>query len=77
MSELMINDIANTSIENCSGGQKKLIVIASELTSIIKPNLLCMDEPTSGLDSDSAEVVSHMISKKEKLINYELSKKFL
>jgi ABC-type Mn2+/Zn2+ transport system ATPase subunit len=64
MSELMINDIANTSIENCSGGQKKLIVIASELTSIIKPNLLCMDEPTSGLDSDSAEVVSHIISKK-------------
>jgi len=58
MNELMISDIADSSVQNCSGGQQKLIVIASELTSLIKPNLLFMDEPTSGLDSDSAEIVS-------------------
>jgi len=58
MSELMISETENTYVENCSGGQQKRIVIASELTSYIKPNMLCIDEPTSGLDSDAAEVVS-------------------
>jgi len=58
MSELMISDIANTNIENCSGGEQKRLAIALELTSVIKPNLICIDEPTSGLDSNAAEVVS-------------------
>jgi ABC-type lipoprotein export system ATPase subunit len=56
--ELMISDIIDNRIEKCSGGERKRIVIASELTSFIKPNLLFMDESTSGLDSNSAEVVS-------------------
>jgi ABC-type multidrug transport system ATPase subunit len=56
--ELMISDIIDNKIEKCSGGEQKRIVIASELTSFIKPNLLCIDEPTSGLDSNAAEVVS-------------------
>jgi ABC-2 type transport system ATP-binding protein len=54
----MISDIIDNKIEKCSGGEQKRIVIASELTSFIKPNLLCIDEPTSGLDSNAAEVVS-------------------
>jgi ABC-type lipoprotein export system ATPase subunit len=56
--ELMISDIIDNKIEKCSGGERKRIVIASELTSFIKPNLLCIDESTRGLDSNAAEVVS-------------------
>jgi len=62
MEELMISDIWDNVVEKCSGGQQKRIVIASELTSMIKPNLLSIDEPTSGLDSDAAEVVSLVIA---------------
>ncbi|XP_054152609.1 uncharacterized protein LOC128951385 [Oppia nitens] len=57
MDELMIGNIADTPVERCSGGERKRLVIAAELTSYIKPNVLCIDEPTSGLDSDAAEVV--------------------
>ena len=62
MSEVMIGDIEKTLVENCSGGERKRVVIAQELTAIDKPNLLCIDEPTSGLDSNTAEIVSeHLI----------------
>jgi ABC-type multidrug transport system ATPase subunit len=57
LTELMISDIANTYVENCSGGEQKRLAIALELTSQTKPNLICIDEPTSGLDSNAAEVV--------------------
>jgi ABC-type lipoprotein export system ATPase subunit len=57
MTEFLIRDIENTSVENCSGGEQKRLAIAMELTSLIKPNLLFIDEPTSGLDSNAAEVV--------------------
>jgi ABC-type multidrug transport system ATPase subunit len=57
MNELLISDIGDTSVENCSGGEQKRLVMAMELTSHIKPNLLCIDEPTSGLDSNAAEEV--------------------
>ncbi|CAG2105240.1 unnamed protein product [Medioppia subpectinata] len=56
MSELVISDTADNRVETCSGGEQKRIVIACELTSHIKPNMLCIDEPTSGLDSNAAEV---------------------
>ncbi|XP_054152530.1 ATP-binding cassette sub-family G member 4-like [Oppia nitens] len=54
MTQLLINDINDTTIEKCSGGQRKRIAIALQLTSIEKPNLLFMDEPTTGLDSNAA-----------------------
>lgn len=57
LTEFMISDIANTKVENCSGGEQKRLSIALEMTSHIKPNLICIDEPTSGLDSTSAETV--------------------
>ena len=57
MSELLIEDIKENRVENCSGGQQKRIVMASELTANVQPNLICVDEPTSGLDSTSAKLV--------------------
>ena len=60
LSQLMISDIERTRIESCSGGEQKRLVIALELTSIEKPNVLCIDEPTSGLDSNVAEIVSNL-----------------
>ena len=59
MEELAINDIKNNSVDGCSSGQQKRVVMAMEMTSIIKPNLICVDEPTSGVDSHSALLVSN------------------
>jgi ABC-type multidrug transport system ATPase subunit len=61
LSELMTSDIADNKVEFCSGGEKRRLLIALELTSRIKPNLLCIDEPTSGLDSYAAEGVNNLI----------------
>ena len=58
MEELMISDISDTPVQNCSGGQQKRLTIAVEMTKVDKPNLLCIDEPTTGLDSNVAEIVS-------------------
>lgn len=58
MDELLISEIRKTNVCDCSGGELKRIIIASELMALDKPNLLCVDEPTSGLDSSAAKVVS-------------------
>ena len=57
MSDLLISDTSDTTVEKCSGGQQKRLAIAVELTALRKPNLIFFDEPTSGLDSNVAEVV--------------------
>jgi ABC-type multidrug transport system ATPase subunit len=56
MKDLLISDIEDTNVENCSSGEQKRLVLAIELTSSFKPNLIFIDEPTSGLDSNAAEV---------------------
>jgi polar amino acid transport system ATP-binding protein len=72
LSELMTSDIANANVEDCSGGEQRRLLIALELTSHIKPNLLCIDEPTSGLDSNAAEMVKFYFK-----IYFEFEKFFL
>ncbi|CAG2111650.1 unnamed protein product [Medioppia subpectinata] len=54
MSELLISDIIDNRVDMCSGGERKRIAIACELTAQKRPNMLCIDEPTSGLDSCAA-----------------------
>ena len=58
LNQLDLYNTANTKLERCSGGEKKRLALAAELTALIMPNLICIDEPTSGLDSKSAEIVS-------------------
>ena len=57
LKELNMTDAAATLVQKCSGGQRKRIALALELTSLRMPNLICIDEPTSGLDSNSAHLV--------------------
>lgn len=57
LAELNLIDTADTLVEKCSGGERKRLALALELTSVHMPNLVCIDEPTSGLDSNSAEIV--------------------
>ncbi|XP_046920577.2 uncharacterized protein LOC124500536 [Dermatophagoides farinae] len=57
LNELDIVYIANTLVTKCSGGERKRIALALELTSKRMPNFICIDEPTSGLDSNSAEIL--------------------
>jgi ABC-type lipoprotein export system ATPase subunit len=61
MNELLISDIEGTNVEKCSSGEQKRLVIAMELTSGFKLNLMFIDEPTIGLDSNSAEEVRFFI----------------
>ena len=57
LNDLMISDVKHTKVGKCSGGQQKRVVIACELTAVVRPDLLCIDEPTTGLDSTSAQRV--------------------
>ncbi|OTF75332.1 hypothetical protein BLA29_000466, partial [Euroglyphus maynei] len=57
LNELDIADTAHTMVQYCSGGERKRLALAMELTSIRMPNLICIDEPVSGLDSNSARLV--------------------
>ncbi len=58
LEELNLVDAGETKVENASGGERKRLALALELTSLTMPNLIQIDEPTSGLDSNSAAVVS-------------------
>nr|XP_046917637.1 ABC transporter G family member 33-like [Dermatophagoides farinae] len=57
LNELDMANTANTMVQNCSGGERKRLALAMELTSVRMPNLICIDEPVSGLDSNSARLV--------------------
>ncbi|XP_027204920.2 uncharacterized protein LOC113798562 isoform X1 [Dermatophagoides pteronyssinus] len=57
LNELNILYTADTLVTKCSGGERKRLALALELTSRRMPNFICIDEPTSGLDSNSAEIL--------------------
>ena len=61
LNDMLLNECKDNLVGLCSGGEQKRLSIAMELTSIVKPNLLCIDEPTSGLDSHAAKKVSRII----------------
>ena len=61
LNDMLLNDCKDNLVGLCSGGEQKRLSIAMELTSIVKPNLMCIDEPTSGLDSHSAKKVLRII----------------
>ncbi len=67
LEELDLVKVENVKVARCSGGQKKRIAIALELTAITKPNFLFLDEPTSGLDSHSGFNVSLQSSQSQKI----------
>ncbi len=50
LSNLGIEDLENCIVHKLSGGQKRLVALASVLA--MKPEALLLDEPTAGLDMD-------------------------
>ena len=62
MRDFAIDDIKDVDIGKCSSGQQKRCVLAMELCTEIKPNVVCVDEPTSGLDSYSALKVKNKLN---------------
>ena len=61
LNDLLLNECKDNLVANCSGGEQKRLSIALELTSIVKPNLMCIDEPTSGLDSNASDQVDFQL----------------
>ena len=57
LDDLLLTNCKNNLVINCSEGEQKRLSIGLELTSIVKPNLLCIDEPTTGIDSNACEKV--------------------
>ena len=57
LNDMLLNECKDNLVGLCSGGEQKRLSIGLELTSIVKPNLMCIDEPTSGLDSHATEKV--------------------
>ena len=57
LEELMISHVEDTRVGECSGGQQKRLIVALELTAILKPSVMFIDEPTTGLDSAAALTV--------------------
>jgi len=60
LEKLDLMGTAHTKVDRCSGGERKRLALALELTALQMPNLICIDEPISGLDSNSAEMVGRL-----------------
>lgn len=58
LKKLGLDICADVRVISCSGGQKKCLSIAQEVT---KPSLLILDEPTSGLDSKTCFQILHLL----------------
>ena len=61
MQELGIEDLADKSYSNISGGQRQLVLIARTLCQ--KPDIILFDEPTSHLDFKNQAIVMKTIKK--------------
>ena len=57
LNDMLLNGCKDNLVVNCSSREQKRLSIGLKLTSLVKPNLMCIDEPTSGLDSHAAEKV--------------------
>ena len=58
--QLGLDHILNVIIKNISTGERKRLILASQL--ILKPNILLLDEITSGLDSYNAKLLLTSLS---------------
>ncbi|XP_054169300.1 ATP-binding cassette sub-family G member 1-like [Oppia nitens] len=67
--QLLLSHVMDTRVIDCSGGEQKRVTIALEMTSLVKPNLLCIDEPTTGLDSEAAETIMRSLKSLSQLHN--------
>lgn len=63
LQELDLLSTASTNVEKCSGGERKRLAVALEMTALVLPNCICIDEPTSGLDTNSAKIVISCLRK--------------
>ena len=61
MAEFGLSGMAESDPAKLSGGQKKLVTIASTL--ILGPKVIVLDEPMTGLDADSRELVLHAVER--------------
>ncbi len=61
MAEFGLSGMAESDPAKLSGGQKKLVTIASTL--ILGPKVIVLDEPMTGLDADSREMVLHAVER--------------
>ena len=62
LDELLLSDCQDNLIVSCSNEEQMRLAIALELTSMEKPNLMCIDQPTSGIDSKASEKVNKNFS---------------
>lgn len=58
LDELLLSDCQDNLIVNCSSEEQIRLAIALELTSMEKPNLMCIDQPTNGIDNNANEKVN-------------------
>lgn len=61
MAEFGLSGMAESDPAKLSGGQKKLVTIASTL--ILGPKVIVLDEPMTGLDADSRELVLRAVER--------------
>lgn len=59
LSDLGIGDLEDRITYKLSGGEKKLVSLATVLA--MKPEVLLLDEPTSGIDPDTTHKIMHIL----------------
>ncbi|MBN1903674.1 MAG: ABC transporter ATP-binding protein [Deltaproteobacteria bacterium] len=59
LSDLGIGDFEDRITYKLSGGEKKLVSLATVLA--MKPDILLLDEPTSGIDPDTTHKIIHLL----------------